>query len=46
MTDDLPELPDLPDEVFITDPSQFEALSSGLRMRILQLKAARGWSVI
>ena len=37
MTDDLPELPDLPDEVFITDPSQFEALSSGLRMRILQV---------
>lgn len=37
MTDDLPELPDLPDEAFITDPSQFEALSSGLRMRILQV---------
>ena len=37
MTDSLPDLPALPDEVFITDPSQFEALSSSLRMRILQL---------
>ncbi len=35
MPDDLPELPDIPEEVLISDPSQFEALSSGIRMRIL-----------
>lgn len=37
MPDDLPDLPEIPDEAFITDPSQFEALTSGLRMRILRL---------
>lgn len=40
MTDELPALPDLPEipaEAYITDPSQFEALTSGLRMRILML---------
>ena len=37
MTADLPELPEIPEEVYITDPSQFEALTSVLRMRILKL---------
>jgi predicted ArsR family transcriptional regulator len=37
MADDLPDLPEIPDEAFITDPSQFEALTSALRMRILKL---------
>ena len=37
MTDNLPDLPDVPDQTFITDPSQFEALTSGLRVRILGL---------
>ena len=37
MADDLPDLPDIDDVMHITDPSQFEALSSGLRMRILQI---------
>lgn len=37
MPDDLPDLPEVPDEVLISNASQFEALSSGLRMRILSL---------
>ena len=37
MTTDLPALPEIPDEAYITDPSQFEALTSGLRLRILNL---------
>ena len=37
MSNDLPDLPEIPDEVLISDPSQFEALTSGLRMRILKL---------
>lgn len=37
LPDDLPDLPEIPDEVFISSPSQFETLSSGLRMRILSL---------
>lgn len=37
MSNDLPELPEIPEEAFITDPGQFEALTSGLRMRILEL---------
>lgn len=37
MTDDLPDLPDIPEEAFITDPSQFEALSSSMRIRILKV---------
>lgn len=37
MSVDLPDLPEIPDEVFISDPSQFEALASGIRMRILKL---------
>lgn len=39
MTVDLPELPEIPDEAFITDPSQFESLSSPTRIRILKLCA-------
>jgi predicted ArsR family transcriptional regulator len=35
MRDDLPELPPIPEEVLVSDPSQFEALSSSVRMRIL-----------
>lgn len=34
---DLPDLPDIPEEAFITDPSQFESLSSPTRIRILKL---------
>lgn len=37
MTVDLPELPEIPEEAFITDPSQFESLSSPTRIRILKL---------
>jgi DNA-binding transcriptional ArsR family regulator len=37
MPDDLPDLPEIPSETFITDPSQFEALTSPVRMRILKL---------
>ena len=37
MTDDLPELPEIPEEAFITDPSQFESLSSPTRIRILKV---------
>ena len=37
MPDDLPDLLEIPDEVFISDPSQFETLSSDVRMRILSL---------
>jgi len=37
MTVDLPDLPEIPDEAFITDPSQFESLSSPTRIRILKL---------
>lgn len=37
MRDDLPDLPDVPEEAFITDPSQFEALNSAMRIRILML---------
>ena len=39
MTNDLPELPEIPEEAFITDPSQFESLSSPMRVRILGLCA-------
>ena len=37
MTLDLPDLPEIPDEAFITDPSQFDSLSSPTRIRILKL---------
>lgn len=37
MTVDLPDLPEIPEEAFITDPSQFESLSSPTRIRILKL---------
>lgn len=37
MPDDISDLPEIPDEVLISSPSQFETLSSGLRMRILSL---------
>lgn len=37
MTADLPELPEIPEEAFITDPSQFDSLSSPTRIRILKL---------
>lgn len=37
MTDDLPDLPEIPDQAFLTDPSQIEALTSGLRIRMLGL---------
>ncbi|NNL98901.1 MAG: helix-turn-helix transcriptional regulator [Acidimicrobiia bacterium] len=36
MTTDLPDLPEIPDEFFIEDPSQMPALDSPLRMRILK----------
>ena len=34
---DLPDLPEIPEEVLISSPSQFEALTSSLRMRLLNL---------
>jgi predicted ArsR family transcriptional regulator len=37
LTHDLPELPEIPEEAFITDPSQFESLNSPTRIRILKL---------
>jgi DNA-binding transcriptional ArsR family regulator len=37
LIDDLPELPEIPEEAFITDPSQFESLSSPTRIRILKV---------
>ena len=37
MTTDLPDLPAIPEEAFITDPSQFESLKSPTRIRILKL---------
>lgn len=37
MPDDLPDLPDMPDQVLISSPTQFETLSSDVRMRILSL---------
>jgi len=37
MTTDLPDLPPIPEEAFITSPSQFESLSSPMRIRILKL---------
>jgi DNA-binding transcriptional ArsR family regulator len=33
----LDDLPEIPDDAFITDPSQFEALASPVRMRSLKL---------
>ncbi len=37
MAVDLPDLPEIPEEAFITSPSQFESLSSPTRIRILKL---------
>lgn len=37
MNTDLPYLPAIPEEAFITDPSQFESLKSPTRIRILKL---------
>ena len=37
---DAADLPEVPDQVFITDPSQFEALSSPIRMRVLKAAQA------